>query len=195
MAKSTRASTELVKIPASDLPVRPAPKPSKREIIEAMMIRAKEQHDSEKTRVETLVAAALVPYQVRLLKVALERLKHTTPDNAEEYTDGTDVDLGDPYHSWGNGVHDCASVTICGIPLTSRAADPELRRLAAIVCKLHEGSPGHFDAIKMKKKITESLDTCNPARLLEDADALRSIDGLLARVTGKKTPLALTVDV
>ena len=144
-----------------------APKPTKAQLIEALLLRAKEAHRTAEAE-KDLKRSAL---EEEGRKLVIEEFKKAKPTNE-------DISL---YNQWR---HDTpASVTV-------EVTSPKIKEVQRKLSKLHESS---FDADSTKRRITEGLKAPNP--LLGNTDMAKALDALLATLMAPKTPALTTVDV
>lgn len=158
-----------------DLPTTPAPKPTKKEVVEAMVIRARQLHRQEQERRQ----AVRQDCECAALKLVIPRLVNrlkTLPDNFT-HSDLVETDIDVTLHLNGN-----MKVEI-GVE-----AEAELKRLGR---KKEDNAQEHFWEDRVRKSITEAMKApCNPVRLLDDPETSTLIDNLLNRI-GVATPKLL----
>ena len=185
------------RVPNSDLPAVPAPKPSKREIIGAMVIRAEQNHEAAREAYlakERLLEAAIVRYAadafvVQAQTLASEVRKCRTDEELADWRELTDQQGIYMFPTW-----DEPGIRFHSYVETATTL-PGLKPLMKALSSHSKTKLPYFNNCQVRADITKALDTTNPMRLLEDTESLRQIDLLLARVSAPKQKQLATVDV
>ena len=144
-----------------------APKPTKSQLVEALLLRAREAHRAAEQE-KDLKRSAL---EEEGCKLVIEEFKKVKPTSS-------DIIL---YNYWRD--NEPASVTV-------EVTSPKIRSIQQKLAKLHSSS---FDADATKKLLVEGLKAPNP--LVGNPDTAKALDSLLATLMAPQTPALTTVDV